>query len=72
MSVGQEVKDNKMGVGLRNLGHLCYMNSLLQLLHFIKPFTLQMDSIKSEYPLLVGLQKLFTQLTFSVKKAISP
>jgi ubiquitin C-terminal hydrolase len=37
-STNMVIKDVGMGVGLNNLGNICYLNAQMQLLHSIKKF----------------------------------
>ena len=75
-------------VGLKNLGCICYMNSILQQMYMVPPFRYaiissddkkEIKTVKSSFNqnfyddnLLHQLQKMYTFLTFSEKQAYNP
>ena len=75
-------------VGLKNLGCICYMNSILQQMYMVPPFRnaiissddkKEVKTMKSSFNnnfyddnLLHQLQKMYTFLTFSEKQAYNP
>jgi ubiquitin carboxyl-terminal hydrolase 34 len=70
-------------IGIRNLGNLCYLNSIIQQLFYIPLFKYSImdvddkkEPIKSDYldddNLLHQIQKIFTQLTFTAFGEVIP